>query len=223
MRCHAVSTRKSEVYVIKITCEGTDNLPLDAIEDFQGKLKTRTKDDIEKIIKSIKKYGFSFPFFIWSFEGHNYCLDGHGRIQALCELRRKGEDIPLLPVVYVQADSIEEAKNKLLRLNSQFGTMTIKSVIDFTNNIELNIDEINLPDFGRIDLTEHKIIDNEWNGMPEFSIEDKSGVRPIIIHFTDELSRNKFAELLNQKITEKTKSLWYPPQDILPTTDKEYY
>ena len=84
--------------MIEIKCKGADLLPLDAIEDFQGGLKKRGKKEIDLIIKSIERFGFSFPFFIWNGSGHNYCLDGHGRIQALGELRRRGEYLPLFPV-----------------------------------------------------------------------------------------------------------------------------
>ena len=130
--------------MIRIECTGADSLPLDAIEEFQGNLKKRSKKDIELIITSIEKYGFSFPFFIWNGTGHNYCLDGHGRIQALSELRRKGEDLPMFPVVYVEAKDEAEAKNKLLRLNSQYGQMTVESVLEFTDGIEMQFDELML-------------------------------------------------------------------------------
>jgi hypothetical protein len=98
--------------LIEVTCSAADLLPLDAIEEFQGNLKARTKADVEQIITSITKYGFSFPFFVWNGTGHNYCLDGHGRIQALAEMRRRGEDIPLLPVAYIEAADEAEAKQK---------------------------------------------------------------------------------------------------------------
>lgn len=127
---------------IKITCKGADLLPLDAITEFQGGLKKRTKKDIEKIITSIKKYGFSFPFFIWNGTGDNYCLDGHGRIQALAEMRRQGVDLPLFPVVYVEAGNAEEAKQKLLRLNSQYGELTMGGLMDFAEDIELATEEL---------------------------------------------------------------------------------
>jgi hypothetical protein len=128
--------------MIRIECTGADSLPLDAIEEFQGNLKKRSKKDIELIITSIEKYGFSFPFFIWNGTGHNYCLDGHGRIQALSEMRRKGEDLPMFPVVYVEAKDEAEAKNKLLRLNSQYGEMTIESVMEFTDGIDIQFEEL---------------------------------------------------------------------------------
>ena len=77
--------------MVRITCKTADLLPLDAIEDLQGGLKKRSKKDIELITKSIEKYGFSFPFFVWKNGEHNYCLDGHGRRLALLELERKGD------------------------------------------------------------------------------------------------------------------------------------
>jgi len=131
---------------IAITCKGADLLPFDAIEDFQGGLKKRSPKDIEQIIKSIEKYGFSFPFFVWKSSGHNYCLDGHGRIQALTEMRRRGVSLPLFPVDYIEAADEAEAKQKLLRMNSVFGLMTIDSIYDFMGDCEINFDELSIPD-----------------------------------------------------------------------------
>lgn len=130
---------------IRIECKGADLLPLDAIEEFQGNLKIRSKKDIEQIIKSIETYGFSFPFFVWNGTGHNYCMDGHGRIQALSEMRRRGLTLPLFPVVYIDAKDESEAKQKLLRLNSQYGHMSIDSVIEFTSGIDVEWGDLALP------------------------------------------------------------------------------
>jgi hypothetical protein len=167
--------------MIRIECTGADSLPLDAIEEFQGNLKKRSKKDIELIITSIEKYGFSFPFFIWNGTGHNYCLDGHGRIQALSELRRKGEDLPMFPVVYVEAKDEAEAKNKLLRLNSQYGQMTIESVLEFTDGIDMQFEELVLSDGSSIDFikdsdaeiddTEHEKLSDVFL-VPPFSVLD---------------------------------------------------
>lgn len=119
-------------------------LPLDAIEDFQGGLKKRGKREIEQIITSILRYGFSFPFYIWNGTGHNLCIDGHGRIAALSELRRRGYSLPVFPVVYVDAADEAEAKQKLLRLNSQYGTMSVESVLEFMDGLEIDGGELAL-------------------------------------------------------------------------------
>jgi hypothetical protein len=72
-------------------------------------------------------------------------MDGHGRIQALVEMRKRGEDMPLFPVVYVDAKNDEEARQKLLRLNSQYGQMTIDSVLEFADGCDIDFDELQLP------------------------------------------------------------------------------
>lgn len=131
---------------IEITCRGADVLPLDLIEEFQGTLKKRTKRDIERIIKSILTYGFSFPFFVWPYNGRNYCLDGHGRIQALREMSNQGIPLPSFPVAYIDAADEQEAKQKLLRLNSQYGQMTLESVLRFVEGLDVTWEDLALPD-----------------------------------------------------------------------------
>jgi len=147
--------------VIRIECKGADELPLDKIEEFQGSLKKRSKKDIERIITSIQKYGFSFPFFIWTGDGHNYCLDGHGRIQALSLLRQQGESLPLFPVVYVSAMDENEAKEKLLRLNSQYGQITMPGFMEFTEGVDLIMDELNISGIEILDIEKKEVEDQK--------------------------------------------------------------
>jgi hypothetical protein len=130
---------------IKICCKGTDFLNLADMTELQGGLKKRTDIDYDKLKLSIIKYGFSFPFFIWKSD-KNYLLDGHGRFATLCKMQKDGYLIPDLPVVYIEAKDKKEAKQKLLRLNSQYGKMTKESVLEFAEDIDLNFDEIALPD-----------------------------------------------------------------------------
>ena len=131
---------------IKIRCNAENTLELAELTEFQGGLKQRTDIDYDKIKLSICKYGFSFPFFVWKNGSKNYLLDGHGRFATLCKMQKDGYTIPPLPVVYVSCKDKKEAKEKLLRLNSQYGKMTKESVLEFCSDIELNFDEIALPD-----------------------------------------------------------------------------
>jgi hypothetical protein len=61
-------------------------------------------------------------------------------------MREEGYIIPPLPVYYIKAKDKAEAKQKLLRLNSSYGKMTKESVLEFAEDIDLNFDEIALPD-----------------------------------------------------------------------------
>lgn len=134
----------------------TGYLDLDAMSDFQGNLKSRKKEDFEKIEKSIKKHGFSVPFFVWQHDGINSVLDGHGRLGTLKLMRARGETIPELPVVYIGCKDESEAKELLLKINSQYGEMTPQSVQEFLDGLELDFDDLSLPggflDFLEADL-----------------------------------------------------------------------
>lgn len=55
--------------------------------------------------------------------------------------------------------------------------------------------------------------EKEWQGLPEFSIESLAPSQSIIVHFLNENDREAFAEFLQQKITAKTKSIWYPKEE----------
>ena len=135
-----------QIKTISIKCETKDYLKLEDMTVMQGNLKLREDEDYEKIKKSILTYSFSFPFFIWRSGKTNYLIDGTGRHDCLLKMQEEGYLIPELPVVYIQCKNKAEAKQKLLRLNSQYGHMTRDSVLEFAEDIDLNFDEIALPD-----------------------------------------------------------------------------
>ena len=136
-----------QIKTISIKCETKETLNIAEMKVFQGALKERTDVDYDKIKLSIIKFGFSFPFFLWKDkDGNNYLIDGTGRFETLCKMQKDGYLIPDLPVVFIQCKDKKEAKQKLLRLNSQYGKMTKESVLEFAEDIDLNFDEIALPD-----------------------------------------------------------------------------
>lgn len=135
-----------QIKTISIKCETSETLEIAEMTEMQGGLKERTDIDYDKIKLSICKFGFSFPFFIWKNGKTNYLIDGHGRFATLCKMQKDGYLIPPLPVVYIQCKNKAEAKQKLLRLNSQYGRMSKESVLEFAEDINLDFDEIALPD-----------------------------------------------------------------------------
>jgi hypothetical protein len=50
----------------------------------------------------------------------------------------------------------------------------------------------------------------EWVGMPEFVQEKQEPFSKIVIRFETEQDLMDFAELIGQKLTPKTKSIWFP-------------
>ena len=62
----------------------------------------------------------------------------------------------------------------------------------------------------------------EWSGMPEFKNDDLSPARQVIVSFKTEEDVKLFSNLLNQEITSKTKSFWFPKVEDLVQKDKMY-
>ena len=164
-----------QIQTISIKCETKDYLKLEDMTVMQGGLKIRNDADYEKIKKSILTYSFSFPFFIWRSGKTNYLLDGTGRYTCLTKMQNEeGYIVPELPVVYIQCKNKADAKQKLLRLNSQYGKLTRESVLEFAEDIELNFDEIALPDT-TIDFTDQSGEIAETEGDDEApEVDEKS-------------------------------------------------
>ena len=122
--------------MIEVKCKGADTLPIDRILEFQCGLKTLSKDNEKKLRNSILKFGFIAPFFVWDDKGEWRLLDGHQRLKTLLKMREEGYDIPLLPVDYIEADSEEDAKRKLLHITSQYGEFSTEGFENFTLDLD---------------------------------------------------------------------------------------
>jgi len=126
---------------IKITCDGQKYMPIDDFQYFQGDLKASTR------AKSlIKKYGFSFPVFIWK----KKIIDGHRRILATKELIDEGYELEKdIPTCEIHAKNATEAAKKLLMENSKFGRITEDGLYEFSRKYNISakdIPELKVPD-----------------------------------------------------------------------------
>lgn len=182
---------------ILISCSTKDFLPFSKIEEFQGNLKKRSKKEVSKIITSILRYGFSFPFFVWKDGERNRCLDGHGRLLALHEMEKRHyfldesgslsddggepEQIPDLPVVYVYAADEAEAKQKVLRLNSCYGILDAEGFSEFTAGLEIDWDELMLPSGELFQLPD---IMDSGSGAEHKSLAERFIVPPLSVFRT---------------------------------------
>lgn len=77
---------------------------------------------------------------------------------------------------------------------------------------------------GLFDQEEGKFEDwrNHWKGMPEFVQESAEPIQSVLVHFASVQDRELFSKLIGQKISGKTKSLWYPAAEIVGAMDKEW-
>ena len=160
--------------MIEIKCDCDKVIDFHELTEFQGGLKERTQADYDKAKKSILKYGWSFVLYYWNDGKTKWIIDGHNRVTVLKQLEKDGYFIPPIPAIEVFCKDRKEAKEKLLRLNSTFGKLTKESVLEFAEDIELNFDEIALPD-SVIDFTDQSGEIAETEGDDEApEVDEKS-------------------------------------------------
>jgi len=138
--------------IIPITCTSADLVDIELLKPIQGELKQRTREQLYSLRSLIIKYGFSFPIFVWKENDTYFTLDGHGRdfvSRSLIEEgylfeQKDGTVGKKVPVDYIEAVDRKEAKEKLLALNSSFGTITEEGLLSFLlePGYELSLEDI---------------------------------------------------------------------------------
>jgi hypothetical protein len=63
---------------------------------------------------------------------------------------------------------------------------------------------------------------DEWEDMPEFLMEKQKPYKEIKIRFAAKCDYEKFAFMIEQNLTDKTKSIWYPKLDRTLKSGLEY-
>jgi hypothetical protein len=129
---------------IEIKCKGEAEIPIKSIKEFQGDLKELNPINYGKLRQAILKLGFSEPLSIWNYKGTNYILNGHQRLKAVKKMSDEGIGVPKnIPINFIQAKNIKEAKLKVLSLTSQFGKFNKAEVLTFLEENKIEIEEYN--------------------------------------------------------------------------------
>lgn len=146
-------------------------------------------------------------------------VDGHLRVE-LASKRKETE----IPVKYV--DLSEEEEDLVLLTYDPIGALiqadaeALKELADAADREDEGIRALIEDIEGEYGLFKFDPED-EWKGMPEFKQEEEKHFK-IIVHFPDDNAVNTFSELVGQKITEKTKYIWFPKQEDIRQRDYEY-
>ncbi|WP_428662090.1 ParB N-terminal domain-containing protein [Runella sp.] len=142
------------------------HLKMSILVPLQGELKILSPANYERLKKSILEKGFCYPMFVWPFEGQNFILDGHQR-QNVYE--GEGWSEQTVPCVEIHAETLVDAKEKLLVCTSQYGTVTVDGLRSFVDGMDWNwVDDfINFDAIPVLDFTDIKDPDNYDLKQPE--------------------------------------------------------
>lgn len=165
---------------IRITASGAERVPLAALNEFQGELKSLSKTSYEKLRREIKKEGFSFVVHVWKDpKGKLHILDGHQRIRTVRKMVEfEGFTCAEVPVAYVEAKDLRHAKRKLLAAASQYGETTEQGLYEFMSENEITPEELSASyEFADID-TEKFLEGHFGDDVPEEPIIDVTPAEP---------------------------------------------
>jgi hypothetical protein len=129
---------------IKISCKGSREIPWQKLTPLQGNLKDLTKENFQKLKNEIIQEGFTDPINAWMDEnGVWWILDGHQRLRVVkVMVEEEGWICPPLPVAEVFANTLAEAKKKLLGLASQYGEVTSEGLFEFAQAAKIDLEEL---------------------------------------------------------------------------------
>lgn len=192
------------------------------LKPYLNNPRQHTEKQIDQIAESIKEFGFVNPILA---DENNMILAGHGRWLASKKLALKK-----VPVVII--DTLNEDQKKALviadnkiAMNSSWDESLLWEQIKELN--EKGFD-LNLLAFDEMEILpiidSNTVIDPlaEWEDMPEYAQENLMAHKTIYVHFKSDEDYQNFAEFIDQKLTPKTKSIWYPEEKNMETEKKRY-
>ncbi|MDP3085980.1 MAG: ParB/Srx family N-terminal domain-containing protein [Rubrivivax sp.] len=219
------------------------NLIARKVEDlipYDSNARVHNEAQVAQIAASIKEFGFTNPVLI---DEQNTIIAGEGRVLAAQKL--KLETVPcvvLAGLTEAQKSAYVIADNKLA-LSADWDLGLLHAELARLADLDFSM---NLTGFSEVEVMaffDH--VDNElavelagtgatqagegasgpqvdWNGMPEFDQPSAGPFRTVYVHLNDQAAVDAFAELIGQRLTDKTKSVWYPKQAKIAATGVVY-
>jgi hypothetical protein len=121
--------------------------------------------------KSLLKYGFSLPFYVWESEGEYYCIDGHHRLDVLNELIAEGHKVPKeLNAVEIEAKDRKEAISILVDvMNQRSNPFAEEYLIEFLEVENIDIQEVNIES---VNVVSEDLVKDSDDFNTDFSLPD---------------------------------------------------
>jgi len=172
-------------------------------------------DKFKKLVKSIQEFPEMLKLRPIVVDEDMIVLGGNMRLKASKEAGLKEVWIEV-----AEGLTKEQKKEFIVKDNVSFGEWDWAMLGNEWNTIKIN--EWGLDVWENQDDKNELDAELEWTGMPEFINNDLSPKRQLIVSFKTDEDVQLFARFINQNITDKTKSLWYPEVKDLVQNDKIY-
>jgi hypothetical protein len=197
--------------------------PTDKLVDYA---RNPRKNDavVDKMCAAIREFGFRIPIVAKS---DGSVVDGHLRLKAARKL-----GLETVPVAL--ADDLTEAQIKAFRLlanrSAAWAEWDDELLALELGELQVEGFDLELTGFDAGELAQIFLekedgetdANAEWHGMPECNSEDQTAFRKLTVNFACQADVNRFEELIEQKLSDKVRSIWFPKAEINTYADKRY-
>ena len=185
----------------------------------------RKNQNVDKVANSIKEFGFRQPLVVN--KDYNIIV-GHTRLQAAKQIGLKEVPIHIANLNKDQLKAYRIADNRVNQeseWNYQLLHNELKDLINEDYNMfTLGFEGLELDNIINADSFSTKWLDQmkEWKNMPEFSHDDKTPYKRIVINFETKKDVDAFFKLIKQEYTDKTRYVNIPKRKQQVLRDKGY-
>jgi len=172
-------------------------------------------DKFKKLVKSIQEFPEMLKLRPIVVDEDMMVLGGNMRLKA-----SKEAGLSEVWIDIAEGLTEEQKKEFIVKDNVGFGEWDWAMLGNEWNTIKIT--EWGLDVWENQDDKNELNAELEWSGMPEFNNDDLSPKRQIILSFKTDEDVQLFAKLINQELTTKTKSVWFPKVNDLVQKDKAY-
>lgn len=128
---------------VRIACQGALEVKLEKLNELQGELKSLSTENYEKLKAEILGTGFAFPIRAWKDpKGKLWIVGGHQAKRTLERMESEGYVVPPLPVSLIAADSMKEARRRVLQDVTQYGKVERQGLYEFMSQAELTLQDV---------------------------------------------------------------------------------
>lgn len=200
-----------------------ETVPVNSLIPHPNNYRVHSKKQLKHICDSISQHGLYRNVVI---ANDSTILAGHGVVQA----------VKILGVTDIQVIRLDVSHDSVIALKVLTGDNEISNLVDADDKALLGIlrdiasgdnllgtgfDEDLLSGLAQ-ESSPREFAEDAWEGMPEYTQDDIMPHRQIIVSFNSDESVAKFAKLTNALITPKTRSFWFPPEEVMSTVDHAY-
>lgn len=205
-------------------------VPIEALRGWEGNAKLHPERQIVELMAGIRRFGFGAVILA---RPDGEVIAGHARLEAAKRLGFDAVPVRSIDLSESEARALGLADNRLGELGEwdEAALLKILDVLDAAGEGGLEGLGWNDAEFAALVAGLDGVSDaaslasdesQAWNGMPEFDQKDKTAFRSIVVHFKDQAAVDLFARTVEQKISPKTRMLWYPVIEIERLADKRY-